>query len=214
MKSNRIQWLFFFVAIAPQCFAVQRPNILFCIADDASLEHFGADGCTWVNTPNIDRIAKEGINFTSAYTPNPKCSPSRSVIITGRNPSTGFKDTDPGPTMTAIVEAGEDSKYWKLALGKRGAEELYDVEKDPECITDLSENPEYAQQMAALKKELFEQLTQQGDLRMTGDGDWYDGSENPYFTESERDFYQRMSEGKIGKNRSAAYLRPDLEDGM
>jgi len=86
MNLNRIQWLFFFVAIAPQCFAVQRPNILFCIADDASFQHFSANGYTWVNTPNIDRIAREGINFTSAYTPNPKCSPSRSVIITGRNP--------------------------------------------------------------------------------------------------------------------------------
>lgn len=66
--------------------AAKRANILFIIADDASFEHFGVNGCTWVNTPNIDRVAEQGINFTTAYTPNPKCGPSRSVLITGRNP--------------------------------------------------------------------------------------------------------------------------------
>lgn len=62
-----------------------RPNILFAIADDASWKHFGAYGCDWVKTPAFDRIAKEGILFTRAYTPNAKCAPSRSMILTGRN---------------------------------------------------------------------------------------------------------------------------------
>ncbi|VGO18323.1 sulfatase family protein [Pontiella sulfatireligans] len=130
------------------------------------------------------------------------------------NPSTGFKDTDPSPTLGAVVEAGEHAEVWKLSLAKRGAEELYDVAKDPRCLKDLAGNPEYAQQMAELKKELFEQLTQQGDLRMTGNGDWYDGSENPYGKEDERNFYERVNNGEKVKNRSAAYVRPDLEDGM
>ena len=64
----------------------KKPNILFCIADDASFPHMSAYGCDWVNTPNFDRIAREGILFTNAYTPNAKCSPSRACIITGRNP--------------------------------------------------------------------------------------------------------------------------------
>ncbi len=62
-----------------------RPNILFCIADDASYPHMGAYGCSWVKTPGFDRVAKEGILFTSAYTTNAKCAPSRSCILTGRN---------------------------------------------------------------------------------------------------------------------------------
>ncbi len=62
-----------------------RPNILFCIADDASA-HLGAYGCTWVKTPNIDRLAKQGIVFDNAYTPTAKCAPSRAAILTGRNP--------------------------------------------------------------------------------------------------------------------------------
>jgi len=61
------------------------PNILFAIADDASWKHFGAYGCDWVKTPALDRIAREGILFTRAYTPNAKCAPSRSCILTGLN---------------------------------------------------------------------------------------------------------------------------------
>ena len=63
-----------------------KPNILFAIADDWSYGHAGAYGCKWVKTPAMDRVAREGILFTQAYTPNGKCSPSRACIITGRNP--------------------------------------------------------------------------------------------------------------------------------
>lgn len=62
-----------------------RPNILFCIADDASYPHMGAHGTAWVKTPGFDRVAREGILFTRAYTPNAKCAPSRACILTGRN---------------------------------------------------------------------------------------------------------------------------------
>ncbi len=61
-----------------------RPNILFCIADDAGM-HMSAYGCPWVNTPGFDRVAREGVLFTGAYTPNAKCAPSRACILTGRN---------------------------------------------------------------------------------------------------------------------------------
>lgn len=62
------------------------PNILFAVADDWSYGHAGAYGCPWVRTPAMDRVAREGILFTHAYTPCGKCSPSRACIITGRNP--------------------------------------------------------------------------------------------------------------------------------
>jgi arylsulfatase A-like enzyme len=65
--------------------ASDRPNILFVIMDDVTYLHMGAYGCDWVNTPNFDRIAKEGILFMNAYTPNAKCAPSRANILTGRN---------------------------------------------------------------------------------------------------------------------------------
>jgi hypothetical protein len=63
-----------------------RPNILIAIADDWSFGHAGAYNCQWVKTPGFDRVAKEGVLFNRFYTPSAKCSPSRSAILTGRNP--------------------------------------------------------------------------------------------------------------------------------
>jgi len=62
-----------------------RPNILFAIADDWSFGHAGVYGNRWVKTPGFDRVAKQGVLFTNAYTPNAKCAPSRACILTGRN---------------------------------------------------------------------------------------------------------------------------------
>jgi arylsulfatase A-like enzyme len=59
------------------------PNILFCIADDQSYPHTSAYGCTFIKTPNFDRVAREGILFQNCFTCNPKCSPSRACLITG-----------------------------------------------------------------------------------------------------------------------------------
>ena len=64
---------------------VKMPNILFAISDDQTYFHTSFEGCQWVNTPSFDRIAEAGIYFTNCYTPNAKCAPSRSSIITGRN---------------------------------------------------------------------------------------------------------------------------------
>ena len=66
--------------------AVQdRPNILLAIADDWSHQHAGVYGSDWVKTPTFDRIAREGVLFHNAFTSNPKCSPSRASMLTGRN---------------------------------------------------------------------------------------------------------------------------------
>src|SRR6056297_1525953 len=63
----------------------QRPNILFALSDDQSFPHAGAYGTEWVKTPAFDRVAEQGILFNRAYVPNPKCAPSRAIILTGRN---------------------------------------------------------------------------------------------------------------------------------
>ena len=60
------------------------PNILFAIADDWG-PHASAYGTPWVKTPAFDRVAKDGLLFTHAYTPNAKCAPSRACLLTGRN---------------------------------------------------------------------------------------------------------------------------------
>lgn len=79
--------------VAASCFAQQektpgseRPNILFALADDWGYGHAGVFGCKWVDTPSFDKVAKQGLLFTNAYTPVAKCAPSRAAILTGRNP--------------------------------------------------------------------------------------------------------------------------------
>lgn len=65
--------------------AESRPNILFCISDDQSYAHTGANGDPVVKTPAFDRIAREGIRFTQAFCDAPTCGPSRSAILTGQH---------------------------------------------------------------------------------------------------------------------------------
>lgn len=64
--------------------AETRPNILFCISDDQSYAHTGANGDPVVQTPAFDRIAREGIRFVHAFCDAPTCGPSRSAILTGQ----------------------------------------------------------------------------------------------------------------------------------
>ncbi|MBC7979674.1 MAG: sulfatase [Armatimonadetes bacterium] len=102
--------------------AASKPNILFIIADDASL-HFGAAyDCSWVKTPHIDRLAKQGLVFTNAYTPTAKCAPSRSAILTGRNPwqlgaAANHQPIFP-PQYKAFTEAVHNAGCHTGSLGK------------------------------------------------------------------------------------------------
>ncbi len=63
----------------------KRPNIVFVISDDWGHGHAGAYGCGWIKTPAFDRVAREGALFANCFTNNPKCSPCRASILTGRN---------------------------------------------------------------------------------------------------------------------------------
>ncbi|MCP1384612.1 sulfatase-like hydrolase/transferase [Runella salmonicolor] len=80
MLKNVLFSLIAFIGASTTGFA-QKPNILYIVADDAGLD-MSAYGRKWVNTPAFDRIAKEGLLFKNAYTPNAKCAPSRACMLT------------------------------------------------------------------------------------------------------------------------------------
>lgn len=63
-----------------------RPNIVFFIADDMSVNDFGCYGNPSIQTPSIDQLAAEGMRFDNAYLTTSSCSPTRCSIITGRYP--------------------------------------------------------------------------------------------------------------------------------
>ena len=62
-----------------------RPNILFAISDDQSWVHASAYGYEAISTPAFDRVAREGVLFTQAFSPTPGCSPTRAAFLTGRH---------------------------------------------------------------------------------------------------------------------------------
>ncbi len=65
-----------------------RPNFLFVLTDDQRKGAMGNDGNPLIKTPNLDRLAREGMAFRNAYVSTPVCSPSRGSILTGQYPHT------------------------------------------------------------------------------------------------------------------------------
>jgi len=63
----------------------KRPNILFIMSDDHAYQAISAYSDKLIQTPNIDRIAKEGMLFTNASVTNSICAPSRATILTGKH---------------------------------------------------------------------------------------------------------------------------------
>jgi arylsulfatase A-like enzyme len=90
------------------------------------------------------------------------------------NPELGLKDTDAGPTKTAVEASGEASRYWQLCFGKRPAAELYNLKTDADCVKNLAADPAHQSQVEAMREKLFSRLRQQGDPRMEGKGDVFD----------------------------------------
>ncbi|MFK7923495.1 MAG: sulfatase-like hydrolase/transferase, partial [Bacteroidia bacterium] len=78
-----------FFAFACQT-AVKKPalqNVLFILVDDLGAMDLSCYGSRFHRTPNLDRLAAEGIKFTQAYAANPVCSPTRAALLTGRYPT-------------------------------------------------------------------------------------------------------------------------------
>ncbi|MEO6916927.1 MAG: sulfatase [Chitinophagaceae bacterium] len=75
--------LFLFTLFFTDSFEQTRPNILWITIEDSSPQFFGCYGNKNARTPVIDRLAKEGVRFTNAFSTGTVCSPSRSTIITG-----------------------------------------------------------------------------------------------------------------------------------
>jgi arylsulfatase A-like enzyme len=73
--------------------AAQRPNIVVILVDDLGYSDVGCYGSTFYETPNVDRLAEQGVLFTDAYAACPVCSPTRASLLTGLWPQrTGITD--------------------------------------------------------------------------------------------------------------------------
>jgi arylsulfatase A-like enzyme len=65
-------------------YSQQRPNIVFILSDDHAYQAISAYGYGLNHTPNLDKLAREGILFRNAFVNNSLCAPSRAAILTGK----------------------------------------------------------------------------------------------------------------------------------
>ena len=100
------------VLLSPSALAAERPpNVVFFLADDLGQRDLGCYGSTFYETPNLDRLAKDGARFTDAYAACPVCSPTRASIMTGQWPQrTGITDYIGAPMQPGAVEAQHQAR--------------------------------------------------------------------------------------------------------
>ena len=108
-----------------------KTNFIIFIADDVSYDDFGCTGNPDVKTPNIDKLAANGIKFTNAYLTASSCSPSRNSILTGRYPHNTELHTQPPLWMPSFPEILNSNGYFCGFAGKFHshdfAEEDFDI---------------------------------------------------------------------------------------
>jgi arylsulfatase A-like enzyme len=119
---------------APSAGTPARPNVVFVLADDLGYGDLGVYGQKLVHTPNIDRLAAEGLRFTDFYAGSTVCAPSRAVLMTGRH--TGHAsvrgNAGGGASSPQTLRAGErtlahlfqEAGYATALFGKWGLGEV------------------------------------------------------------------------------------------
>ncbi len=136
MKYALVLFVLFSVVISP-AEEPTRPNFVFFLVDDLGWGDIGCYGSTFHETPNLDRLASEGMRFTNAYSACTVCSPSRAAIMTGRYPGrlhltdwiTGHKRANPklqipdwnmrmNHDLTTLPEALKSAGYRTQFTGK------------------------------------------------------------------------------------------------
>ena len=125
MKDYLLLYIFVFFAFAISCQKeTSQPNIIIFLADDLGYGDLGCYGNPIIKTPNIDKLAKEGVRMTDFHSAGTVCSPSRAALLTGRNPyRTGFfyihsKDTWLKNEEITIAELLKDKGYETSFWGK------------------------------------------------------------------------------------------------
>ena len=82
------------------------------------------------------------------------------------NPETGYRNCDASPTKSSILRSFDSS--YRMSFGKRPAEELYRVDRDPDCVRNLAGDPSHSETKKSLRAELDMRLKQDGDPRVLG----------------------------------------------
>jgi arylsulfatase A-like enzyme len=146
MKSLGLAAAVAVVPIKMRAVDTKCPNVVVIYADDLGYGDVSCYGATKIKTPNIDKLASQGLRFTNAHSPSATCTPSRYAMLTGeyawRQKGTGIARGDarmiiqPGRTTLPLVmqKAGYTTGVigkWHLGLGAHGRELDWNVEIKP-----------------------------------------------------------------------------------
>ena len=161
--------------------APKSPNILFVIADQWRAESFGYAGNPDVQTPIIDQLARESINFSNAVSSVPVCSPTRASLLTGQRALTHgvfLNDAPLSPGAVTIAKMLSAAGYDTGCIGKwhvdghgrsefipRERRQGFDYWKVLECTHDYSNSFYYADGPQKLKWEGYDAIAQTHDAR-------------------------------------------------
>jgi arylsulfatase A-like enzyme len=106
LQFNKIVFFLFFGLLCVFGSAVEKPNIIFIMVDDLGYGDLGCYGQEKIKTPNLDKMAKEGLLFTDFYAGNAVCAPSRCSLVTGKHPG------------NAAVRGNFEVGQWNSFLGQ------------------------------------------------------------------------------------------------
>lgn len=106
--------------------AAERPNVIFILADDLGYGDLGCYGQKRIQTPNIDRLAAEGMRFTQCYAGSTVCAPSRGALMTGKHTGhatvrgNGSPEVPLGASETTVAQVFKAVGYETALIGKWG----------------------------------------------------------------------------------------------
>jgi arylsulfatase A-like enzyme len=168
-----------------------KPNVIFILLDDYGYTDLGCYGSKYYETPNIDRLAAEGIRFTDAYAACPVSSPTRAAIMTGRYPvNTGITDWIPG--RQAGNSGSPDDKLIALPF----------------------------KQQLDLREVTIAEVLQKNGYKTMISGKWHLGADQKYWPENQGFDVNKGGYGAGQPNKSkttngyfSPYGNPRLEDG-
>ena len=91
LMFSRIVFLLVMVGVFAGCSKEEtQPNVIYILADDLGYRELGSYGQEIIRTPNLDKLAVEGMRFTQHYSGSPVCAPSRGTLLTGKHTGNGY----------------------------------------------------------------------------------------------------------------------------
>ncbi len=116
----------------------EKPNIVFLLADDMGYGDLGCFGSPVIKSPNLDKLAADGIKLTNCYAASPNCSPARTAILTGRSPYrvgmydyVRFRPMHIPKSETTIAETLRAAGYATMFAGKWHCSGSFNTQPNP-----------------------------------------------------------------------------------